>query len=111
MFGPDICGYSTKKIHAIITHEGKNMLIKKNVDCETDTLSHVYTFVLSPNNTFKILTDGVEKAGGSIFDEWEFLKPKEIPDPSASKVRGSEQRVSYGIRGRIHQRLDREREI
>jgi len=40
---------------AIITHEGKNMLIKKTVDCETDTLSHVYTFVLSPNNTFKIL--------------------------------------------------------
>lgn len=86
MFGPDICGYSTKKIHAIITHEGKNMLIKKNVDCETDTLSHVYTFVLSPNNTFRILVDKTEKLSGSIFDQWDFLKPKEIPDPESKKV-------------------------
>lgn len=85
MFGPDICGYSTKKIHGIITHEGKNMLIKKNVDCETDTLSHVYTFVLSANNSFRILTDMKEKASGSIFDEWDFLKPKNIPDPEAKK--------------------------
>jgi len=29
MFGPDICGYSTKKVHAIFNHEGEN-LQKKN---------------------------------------------------------------------------------
>ncbi|CAI5517260.1 unnamed protein product [Closterium sp. Naga37s-1] len=85
MFGPDICGYSTKRVHAIITHEGKNMLIKKNVECETDTLSHVYTFILSPNNTYKILIDNVEKSGGDIFAEWDFLKPRQIPDKSVKK--------------------------
>ncbi|KAK8937596.1 Calreticulin-2 [Platanthera guangdongensis] len=29
MFGPDICGYSTKKVHTILTRGGKNHLIKK----------------------------------------------------------------------------------
>lgn len=85
MFGPDICGYSTKRVHAILTHEGKNMLIKKNVECETDTLSHVYTFILSPNNTYKILIDNEEKSGGDIFAEWDFLKPKTIADKSVKK--------------------------
>merc|ERR1712216_891389 len=28
MFGPDICGYSTKRVHVIFTYKGKNHLIK-----------------------------------------------------------------------------------
>ncbi|KAF2288319.1 hypothetical protein GH714_005998 [Hevea brasiliensis] len=40
MFGPDICGYSTKKVHAILNYNESNHLIKKEVPCETDQLTH-----------------------------------------------------------------------
>lgn len=32
--GPDICGYSTKKVHVIFNYKGKNHLIKKDVKCK-----------------------------------------------------------------------------
>eukprot|EP00271_Cylindrocystis_brebissonii_P015669 TRINITY_DN38630_c0_g1_i1.p1 TRINITY_DN38630_c0_g1~~TRINITY_DN38630_c0_g1_i1.p1 ORF type:complete len:429 (+),score=127.86 TRINITY_DN38630_c0_g1_i1:113-1399(+) len=85
MFGPDICGYSTKRVHAIITHKGKNLLLKPTVECETDELSHVYTWIIKPDNTYQILIDGEEKKTGSLYDDWEFLLPKKIKDPSAKK--------------------------
>lgn len=85
MFGPDICGYSTKRVHAIITYKGKNLLIKKTVECETDELSHVYTFVLHPDNTYKILIDNEVKESGSLYEDWDFLPAKEISDPEAKK--------------------------
>ena len=54
MFGPDICGYSTKKVHVILTYKGKNHLIKKDIKAETDELTHVYTLVVKPDNTYKV---------------------------------------------------------
>lgn len=54
MFGPDICGFSTKKVHVILTHDGKNHLIKKDIKAETDQLTHVYTLVLKPDNTYQV---------------------------------------------------------
>lgn len=54
MFGPDICGYSTKKVHVIFTYNGKNHLIKKEIKAESDQLTHVYTLVLKPDNTYKV---------------------------------------------------------
>lgn len=56
MFGPDICGYSTKKVHVIFTYKGKNHLIKKDIKAESDTLSHVYTLVVKPDNTYQVGT-------------------------------------------------------
>lgn len=86
MFGPDICGYSTKKVHAIFTRDGKNHLIKKEVPCETDQLTHVYTLIVKPDATYTILIDNVEKQTGSIYDDWDILPPKKIKDPEAKKV-------------------------
>jgi len=34
MFGPDICGYSTKKVHVIFNYKGKNLLTKKDIRCK-----------------------------------------------------------------------------
>ena len=31
MFGPDICGPGTKRVHAIFTYKGKNLLTKKDI--------------------------------------------------------------------------------
>jgi len=83
MFGPDICG-GTKRTHAIVTYKGKNHLIRDNVETRSDELSHLYTFVINADQTFKILIDNeVVKEG--TFDEWDFLPAKEINDPSVSK--------------------------
>jgi len=85
MFGPDVCGTSTKRIHAIFNYKGQNLLTKKDLKCETDQLSHVYTLILHPDNTYEIRTDNKEVAKGSIFEDWDFLPPKQIKDPEASK--------------------------
>uniref|UniRef100_A0A0E0E9K6 Calreticulin n=1 Tax=Oryza meridionalis TaxID=40149 RepID=A0A0E0E9K6_9ORYZ len=85
MFGPDICGYSTKKVHTIFTKNDKNHLIKKDVPCETDQLSHVYTLIIRPDATYTILIDNVEKQSGSIYEHWDILPPKQIKDPEAKK--------------------------
>uniref|UniRef100_A0A0E0KL42 Calreticulin n=1 Tax=Oryza punctata TaxID=4537 RepID=A0A0E0KL42_ORYPU len=85
MFGPDICGYATKKVHAILTKNGKNHLIKKDVPCETDQLTHVYTLILRPDAKYSILIDNTEKQTGSIYDDWDILPPKKKRDPEAKK--------------------------
>lgn len=54
MFGPDICGYSTKKVHVIFRYKGENHLIKKDIKCKDDELAHIYTLIVSPDNTYKV---------------------------------------------------------
>jgi hypothetical protein len=34
--GPDICGYSTKKVHVIFTYNDKNLLTKKDIKCKVE---------------------------------------------------------------------------
>jgi len=85
MFGPDICGYSTKKVHTILSYKGKNHPIKKDVPCETDQLTHVYTFILRPDATYSILIDNKDKQSGSLYKDWDLLPPKTIKDPNAKK--------------------------
>ena len=36
--GPDICGYSTKKVHVIFNYKGKNLLTKKDIRCKVEIL-------------------------------------------------------------------------
>jgi len=85
MFGPDICGTSTKKVHAIFNYKGKNLLTKKDIRAETDQLTHVYTLIVHPDNTYEVRIDGSKKESGSLFDDWDFLEPKMIKDPDQKK--------------------------
>lgn len=85
MFGPDICGSSNKKVHVIFNYKGKNHLIKKTIPCETDELSHVYTLILKPDQTYEVRIDGKKKESGNLTDDWDFLEPKMIKDPEQSK--------------------------
>jgi len=84
MFGPDICG-STRRTHVILSKNGENHLIKEDIPTETDVVTHVYTLILRPDNTFTVLTDNKESRAGSIEDHFNILEPKEINDPSISK--------------------------
>lgn len=84
MFGPDICG-PHRIIHAIIHYKGTNYLLNKKVNAPADTETHLYRFLLRPDQTYQILLDNNEVAAGSLVDDWDCLGPKTIPDPKASK--------------------------
>jgi len=85
MFGPDICGTSTRRVHVIFSHDGTNHLIKKTINAETDVYTHVYTLIVRPDNTYEVRIDNKEVAKGSLEDDWDILPPKQILDPNASK--------------------------
>lgn len=85
MFGPDICGSTTKKVHVIFHYKGQNHLIKKDIKCETDEFTHLYTLIVHPDNTYEVQIDGKEVAKGNLKEDWDMLPPKEIKDPKAKK--------------------------
>jgi len=84
MFGPDKCG-STNRVHFILNYKDKNHLIKKTIYPSSDKLTHVYTAILNPDQTYEVRIDGEKKESGSLLEDWDFLPPKEIPDPDAKK--------------------------
>merc|ERR1719422_2585636 len=94
MFGPDICGPGTKKVHVIFEHKGKNHLIKKvhvifehkgknhlikkDIRCKDDVFTHLYTLIVNTDGTYEVLIDNESAQTGSLTDDWDFLPPKKI---------------------------------
>lgn len=85
MFGPDICGPGTKKVHVIFNYKGKNLLIKKDIRCKDDEFTHVYTLIVTPDNKYEVLIDNEKMESGDLEADWDFLAPKKIKDPDAKK--------------------------
>jgi calreticulin len=85
MFGPDICGTQTKKLHLILSYQGQNYPVKKDLQCETDRLTHVYTFILRPDASYSILVDNRERESGSMYTDWDILPPRKIKEVNAKK--------------------------
>merc|ERR1712087_601435 len=86
MFGPDKCGY-TKRTHLIFNYKGKNVLKKSDLAYkqEGEGTSHVYRMTLKPDNTVRVDIDDEKIYDGSLKEDWEVLKPKEISDPDDKK--------------------------
>jgi calreticulin len=86
MFGPDKCGY-TKRTHLIFNYKGKNVLKKSDLSYkqEGEGTSHLYRLVVKPDNSVRVEVDEEKIYEGSIKDDWEVLKPKEIADPEDKK--------------------------
>merc|ERR1712125_185369 len=86
MFGPDKCGY-TKRTHLIFNYKGKNVLKKSDLAYkqEGEGTSHLYRMILKPDSTVRVEIDEEKIYEGSIKDDWEVLKPKEISDPDDKK--------------------------
>jgi len=86
MFGPDKCGY-TKRTHLIFNYKGTNVLKKADLDYkqETDGTSHLYRMILKPDNTVRVEIDEEKIYEGSVKEDWEVLKPKQIEDPEDKK--------------------------
>jgi len=85
MFGPDICGPGTKKVHVIFNYKGKNLLVKKDIRCKDDVYTHLYTLIVNPDNTYEVKIDNEKVESGSLEEDWDFLAPKTIADPEAKK--------------------------
>merc|ERR1712157_406658 len=86
MFGPDKCGYN-KRTHLIFNYDGKNVLKKSDLAYkqEGDGTSHLYRMILKPDNTVRVEVDEEKIYEGSLKEDWEVLKPKEIADPADKK--------------------------
>merc|ERR1719217_454408 len=86
MFGPDKCGYN-KRTHLIFNYDGKNVLKKSDLAYkqELEGTSHLYTMILKPDNTVRVEIDQDKIYEGSLKEDWELLKPKEISDPDDKK--------------------------
>merc|ERR1712157_503376 len=52
---------------------------------EGEGTSHVYRMHLKPDNTVRVEIDEEKIYEGSLKEDWELLKPKEIPDPDDKK--------------------------
>jgi len=85
MFGPDICGPGTKKVHVIFNYKGKNLLVKKDIRCKDDVFSHLYTLIVKPDNKYVVKIDNEQVEAGDLEADWDFLAPKKIKDPEAKK--------------------------
>ncbi|BFZ17017.1 hypothetical protein BsWGS_20056 [Bradybaena similaris] len=85
MFGPDICGPGTKKVHVIFNYKGKNLLIKKDIRCKDDVYTHLYTLIVRPDRKYEVRIDNEKVESGDLEDDWDFLPPQKIADPNAKK--------------------------
>uniref|UniRef100_A0A915D7W9 Calreticulin n=1 Tax=Ditylenchus dipsaci TaxID=166011 RepID=A0A915D7W9_9BILA len=66
-------------------YKGKNHLIKKDIRCKDDELTHLYTLILNPDNTYEVQIDGEKVESGSLESDWDLLPAKKIKDPDAKK--------------------------
>jgi calreticulin len=89
MFGPDLCGYDVARVHLIFSKDGENMLKKDDIKLEwndKNEFTHLYTLILNPDNTYKVLVDNQERASGNLGDgQWSKFPLKEIDDPEDKK--------------------------
>ncbi|XP_046581212.1 LOW QUALITY PROTEIN: calreticulin-like [Haliotis rubra] len=85
MFGPDICGPGTKKVHVIFNYKGKNLLTKKDIRCKDDVFTHLYTLIVNSDNTYEVKIDNEKVESGELEADWDFLPAKKIKDPDAKK--------------------------
>merc|ERR1712203_651032 len=68
-------------------YKGKNVLKKSDLSYkqEGEGTSHLYRLIVKPDNTVKVEIDEEKIYEGSMKEDWELLKPKEISDPDDKK--------------------------
>eukprot|EP00698_Gefionella_okellyi_P014222 TRINITY_DN3942_c0_g1_i1.p1 TRINITY_DN3942_c0_g1~~TRINITY_DN3942_c0_g1_i1.p1 ORF type:complete len:549 (-),score=118.68 TRINITY_DN3942_c0_g1_i1:262-1863(-) len=92
MFGPDKCGHDSK-VHFIFRHKNpvngivEEKHLKNPPAIKTDKISHLYTLIVRPDQTFEILIDQDRVSSGSLLEDFKpaVNPPKEIDDPTDKK--------------------------
>ncbi|XP_015267451.1 PREDICTED: calreticulin-like [Gekko japonicus] len=85
MFGPDICGEDKKIVQVIFNYKDDYYMINKDIKCETDDFTHLYTLIVRPDLTYEVKIDNYVAEAGHLEEHWDFLPPKKIIDPDAQK--------------------------
>ncbi|KAI1617345.1 calnexin [Exophiala viscosa] len=121
MFGPDKCG-STNKVHFIFKHknpktgEYEEKHLKTPPQAKNDKLTHLYTLIVKPDQTFEMLIDNNSLKNGSLLEDFapsinpakeiddeDDKKPEDwvelarIPDPEATKPEDWDEDQPYEI--------------
>ena len=52
---------------------------------QDDELTHLYTLIVRSDNTYEVRIDNKKEQSGKLEEDWDFLEPKEIPDPDAEQ--------------------------
>lgn len=65
-------------VHVIFSYKGQNHLVKKTIPCRSDTLTHLYTLIVRPDNTFEVLIDDSSVEKGSLVTDFDMIPPKTI---------------------------------
>lgn len=60
-------------------------MIKKDIRCKDDEMTHLYTLIVKPDNTYEVLIDNEKVESGNLESDWDFLPAKKIDDPNAKK--------------------------
>ncbi|KAH7831723.1 putative calreticulin [Monocercomonoides exilis] len=86
LFGPDIIQRFQSQVKLMIRKGTEYYTLNESVYAPMDELTHMYTLVLRPDNTYEIMVDGKLEASGRIQDKFpDLLGPKYVPDPNATK--------------------------
>jgi len=92
MFGPDRCGTSDK-VHFIFRHKNpisntwEEKHLNKTSPIKTDSLSHLYTIHITPDNKYNLYIDLESVSSGSIFENFHppINPPSSVDDPEDKK--------------------------
>ena len=95
MFGPDICGTGTQRTQFVLGYDAthgsgvhvirRTHSVQKRLHCETDKGTHLYTLVVTPQNTYEFRIDGFRVDGGYLSEDFDVLPSQTIIDHSAIK--------------------------
>ena len=61
------------------------ILIPLLLHVQDDELTHLYTLILNPDQTYEVRIDNEKVESGTLEEDWDFLPPKKIKDPEAKK--------------------------
>ncbi|GMM53069.1 calnexin [Starmerella bacillaris] len=80
MFGPDMCGSLTNKVHFIIHRYGsEHQLVDAPIPADPSFKSGLYTLMIHPDQEFEIRVNGITVKAGSLLDPELFEPPLQGP--------------------------------
>lgn len=83
-FGPNICGRD-QQVLVSWRYRGKQHAIRKDIPTPYDTVSHLYTLHVQPDQTYEVFVDWERVASGSLTRDWRMLPPRYIQDVNAPR--------------------------
>ena len=83
-----IVGYDKLKHRRQATRPQTYHHLRKRLHCETDKMTHLYTLIIRPDNTYEYRVDNSRVDGGYLEEDFGILPPEKITDPLAKKPDG-----------------------